>query len=252
MEKESKTVAWFSAGVSSAVAIKLVIDEVDEIIYNHIDDQHEDSLRFIRDCEKWFGKEVQIIQSERFKNVEEALLSANAIRFPGGAPCTSRLKQQVRKDWEKSQTQYDLTYIWGMDSTEVKRMEGLELHMPDQKHRCPLIEQRIGKEEAHQILNASGIKRPIMYDLGYRNNNCVGCIKGGKGYWNKIRVDFPEVFEQRSKLERRIGRSILKTSEKKGNKATPIFLDELDPDAGRDETIIMEDCGIMCEIMKIR
>lgn len=31
-----------------------------------------------------------------------------------------------------------------------------------------------------------------MYDLGYANNNCIGCVKGGIGYWNKIRIDFPE------------------------------------------------------------
>ena len=37
------TVSWFSAGVSSAVATRLAIDEIDEIIYTHIDDQHEDS-----------------------------------------------------------------------------------------------------------------------------------------------------------------------------------------------------------------
>ena len=34
--------------------------------------------------------------------------------------------------------------------------------------------------------------------MGYNNNNCIGCIKGGMGYWNKIRVDFPEVFEKRN------------------------------------------------------
>ena len=32
-----------------------------------------------------------------------------------------------------------------------------------------------------------------MYDLGYPNNNCIGCIKGGMGYWNRIRKDFPDI-----------------------------------------------------------
>lgn len=58
-----------------------------------------------------------------------------------------------------------------------------------------------------------------MYDLGYPNNNCVGCVKGGMGYWNKIRVDFPEVFERRARQEREIGHSCIKG----------VFLDELDP-----------------------
>jgi len=31
----------------------------------------------------------------------------------------------------------------------------------------------------------------------------------GIGYWNKIRVDFPEVFKKRCKMERLIGGRIL-------------------------------------------
>ena len=81
-----------------------------------------------------------------------------------------------------------------------------------------------------------------MYDLGYSNNNCVGCPKGGIGYWNKIRVDFPEVFELRAKREREIGHTCLK------DKNGPIYLDELDPNRGRMEDEIMEECSIFCQI----
>ena len=40
-----------------------------------------------------------------------------------------------------------------------------------------------------------------MYKLGYNNNNCIGCVKGGQAYWNKIRIDFPETFNKMAKLE---------------------------------------------------
>ena len=75
-----------------------------------------------------------------------------------------------------------------------------------------------------------------MYDLGYRNNNCIGCVKGGMGYWNKIRIDFPEVFERMAKLEREIGHSCI----------NGIFLDELEPGRGRMEDEIIPDCSVMC------
>lgn len=58
------------------------------------------------------------------------------------------------------------------------------------------------------------------------------------GYWNKIRVDFPEVFEARAKLERDIGRSCIKG----------VFLDELDPKRGHGIKEIMPDCGMLCSI----
>lgn len=71
---------------------------------------------------------------------------------------------------------------------------------------------------------------------------CIGCVKGGMGYWNQIRKDFPEVFESRAKMERVIGASILKDSAT----GEPVFLDELDPDRGRMQEEIMPDCSIMC------
>lgn len=66
------------------------------------------------------------------------------------------------------------------------------------------------KKEVHGIFEKSGIKRPIMYDMGYPNNNCIGCVKGGMGYWNKIKIDFPEVFKKRCEMERKIGGKIFK------------------------------------------
>ena len=59
---------------------------------------------------------------------------------------------------------------------------------------------------------------PKMYKLGYSHNNCVGCVKGGNGYWNRIRIDFPDVFKKMSKIERDIGVTILKyrSGKKKG------------------------------------
>lgn len=67
-------------------------------------------------------------------------------------------------------------------------------------------------------------------------------LGGGKGYWNKIRKDFPEVFEDRAKMEREIGNTIIKGVN------GPIFLDELDPNAGRMSDEIMEDCSLFCSI----
>lgn len=243
------TVAWFSAGVSSAVATKLEIDRIDRIIYTHIDDQHQDTMRFVKDCEQWFGKPIEILQS-KYKNVSNACRAAGNgklrekggfINSPRGANCTSWLKKRVRKEWEQDHSEYHLTYVWGMDAAETKRADRLHETMPDQEHLFPLIERRIHKSEAHQILKASGIKRPAMYDLGYPNNNCVGCVKGGRGYWNKIRVDFPEVFAARATMEREIGASCI----------NGIFLDELDTDAGRNQQIIVDDCGILCEMIGI-
>ncbi len=230
-------VCWISAGVSSFIAGYLERDTIDKFIYIDIEDQHPDSMRFIKDCEKVLGKEIEVLKSSEYNTVEDCIRTAGVLKMPYGfAPCTNWLKKRVRKQWEEAHKDYEITYVWGMDCNEKHRAENLVETMIEFNHCFPLIERNLSKADAHGINFSLGVKRPYMYDLGYNNNNCIGCIKGGMGYWNKIRVDFPEVFESRAKLERDIGYSILKEC----------YLDELDPNRGRMSEEIMEDCSIFC------
>ena len=230
-------VVWLSAGVSSFVAGYLA-DNVDEYIYIDIEDQHPDSMRFIRDCERVLGKEVTILYSPFYRNVEQVCTSVRYVNGVHGAPCTRMLKKQVRKRWELDHMTDDLTYVWGMDCNEKHRAERIIEGFPQVKHEFPLIDKGFTKDDAHGICRQLGIKRPAMYDMGYNNNNCIGCVKGGAGYWNKIRQDFPEVFERRAKMEREIGHSILKDC----------FLDELPVDKGRMSDEVMDECSILCQL----
>jgi len=235
------TVSYFSGGVSSAVATMLAIDDIDRIMYTHIDDQHPDTMRFVQDCEDWFGRPVEIMQSP-LRSVDNACRMASFIRSRnGGAACTQRLKRQVRKQFERD-NEGRMTIVWGLDWGERDRAMRLTTMMPHHEHQFPLIDHKMSKEHAHEVLRASGIKRPAMYDLGYHNNNCIGCVKGGMGYWNKIRINFPDVYAQRAAMERLIGFPIIS----KG-----VWLDELDPERGRHAGPICDDCGIMCELMSI-
>lgn len=229
-------VVWLSAGVSSFIAGYLVKDTVDKWIYIDIADQHPDSMRFIKDCEKVVGIEVEILKSDEFNTVEEVIRKFRYINSPYGAPCTGMLKKKVRKQWENEHIGEQITYVWGMDLNERNRAERLMQSQPEYKHEFPLIDNNISKQDAHAILDRLGIKRPVMYDLGFLNNNCVGCVKGGMWYWNQIRKQFPDVFEQRAKLEREIGHSCL----------NGMYLDELPIGAGRKNEEISQDCGVMC------
>lgn len=229
-------VSWFSAGVSSAVATKL--SKPDLIIYNHVDDQHPDTMRFISDCEKWFGQKVIITQSP-YKNVENACRMAACITIPGTVtPCTKFLKIRERKLWEMKNPGRH-TYVWGLDMDEVARMDSKIESMPGYDHEFPLKD--LSKEDCHGLLKSAGINRPTMYDLGFPNNNCIGCVRGGMGYWNLIRKLFPEVFASRVKLERLLGHSIIKG----------VYLDELKEDRGHRQEPILEECGVFCQIKQI-
>lgn len=233
MDGKKTKVAWISAGVSSFISAYLS-ENVDHYVYIDIDDQHPDSLRFIKDCEKVLGREIEILKSP-YGCVENVLRKRRYINGSHGAPCTMELKKKVRLQWEQGRG--ELTYVWGFDCNEKHRAQRMAESFPEYNHEFPLIDRSLTKEDAHGLLERLGIKRPLMYDLGYQNNNCVGCVKGGMGYWNKIRKDFPEVFERRAKLEREIGSSCIKGT----------FLDELDENAGRTSEINAE-CSLLCEL----
>lgn len=233
-------VCWISAGISSFIAGYLEKDTIDKFIYIDIADQHPDSIRFIKDCEKALGKEIDVLKSAEYDSVEDAIRAAGVIRMArnGFAPCTAYLKKRVRKQWEFEHADCEITYVWGFDLNEKRRAENVTETMFEFKHEFPLIENSLTKQDCHAMAARLGVKRPAMYDLGYSNNNCIGCVKGGMGYWNRIRVDFPDVFASRAKLERDLNCKCLKEC----------FLDELEPDRGRMSEEILEDCGIFCEL----
>lgn len=244
----SRIVAWFSGGITSAVACKLALDKYPdvEIVFIETGSHHPDLIRFLRDCEKWFGKEITILQHDTLKSVDDCIRKYKFINSPSGARCTFTLKSEVRIKWEKSNPDID-TYVWGFEAgaKEEARAKRLKAKQASRKHIFPLIEAGMDKQSAINYVQAAGIAIPEMYKLGYTNNNCVGCVKGGMAYWNKIRVDFPEVFDRMAKLEREIGAKCLKA----------YYLDELPPDAGRGQKPLVTECGSTgegCEIDKMR
>ena len=156
------------------------------------------------------------------------------INGSNGAPCTTLLKKRVRQEWERTLDEPPV-YIWGYDVGERHRADSI---IESSEFTCefPLINEWMTKPDCHGFLAELGIKRPVMYDLGYSNNNCIGCVKGGKGYWNKVRKDFPQVFKRRAKQERLIGHSCIKD----------VFLDELDKNVGNMAKEIMPECSLAC------
>lgn len=236
MKKKLK-VCWISAGVSSFLAGYLA-GYVDEFIYIDIENQHPDSMRFIKDCEKALGKPIQTLKSN-YGSTQNVIKQFRFINGIHGAKCTEILKKRVRKEWEYEHREYDITYVWGFDFKEKNRADRLLETMPNFNHEFPLIDKMLSKQDVHGMFERLfDFPRPKMYDLGYSNNNCIGCVKGGMGYWNKIRVDFPEVFDRMAKLEREVGHSCI----------NGVYLDELEPDRGRMEDEIMPDCSIMCHL----
>jgi 3'-phosphoadenosine 5'-phosphosulfate sulfotransferase (PAPS reductase)/FAD synthetase len=246
-----RIVSWFSCGAASAVATKISLGNgdpsVDFVIANcEIREEHPDNLRFLRDCEDWYQRKIVILGNDQYdRSTDEVYRKTRYLVGPKGARCTTELKRMVRKDFQRP----DDILVLGFTAEETKRLDRfLEQNAECHEVRAPLIERGLTKADCLAMIERAGIKLPAMYRLGYRNNNCIGCVKGGAGYWNKIRRDFPERFAEMAKIERELGRTICKIEGNEGGKrwSKRVFLDELPPDQGRypDEPDIS--CGIFC------
>ena len=239
--KEQRFLSWFSCGAASAVATKLAIASVKNvtIAYCEVIEEHPDNKRFLKDCEKWFGQEVIILRDEFYKGSIYNVFETNYMRTPNGSPCTRALKKRVRLRFERPTD----TQVFGYTSEEENRVNRF-IDANNGVDIWPiLIEKGLTKSDCLAMIEHAGIELPEMYKLGYRNNNCIGCVKGGMGYWNKIRVDFPDHFKRMADLEKRKGYTVLKepkTSE-------PIYLHDLDPERGNYPKEVEIDCGIFCQ-----
>lgn len=242
-------IGWFSCGITSAVACKMALElyEDVELFYIETGSAHEDNKRFISDCENWYGKKINIIKNSKgYENVIDVIYKIRYVNGVGGASCTLKLKKEVRYDLEKKYTKdlfNNIEYygqVWGFEfeRKQVNRAIRFMEQYPETKPLFPLIEKGITKNNCAAMIINAGIELPVMYKLGYPNNNCIGCVKGGKGYWNKIRIDFPEQFEEMIKAERYAGHSCINGT----------FLDELNPNDGRESKIILPNCSTICDV----
>ena len=235
-----RTIAWFSCGAASAVATKLALQETPlEIVYCHVQEEHPDNLRFKNDCEKWFGQEIKVIKNEKYNgSIYEVFEKTRYIVGVAGAPCTRLLKKEMRKEFERPGDRQ----VFGYTVEEQDRVDRFIDANNDVNLWSILIDKGLTKQDCLAILQRAGIELPVMYKLGYQNNNCIGCVKGGLGYWNKIRVDFPNQFNRMAEMEKKINAKILKHNGER------IWLTDLPKDAGDYPTEQAIECGIFCQM----
>lgn len=239
-----RIVCWFSCGAAYAVATKLAIKANNgrkELVVARcrIDEEHPDNDRFSKECEEWFGVPVIELCSEKYgSSIYSVFEKRKYIAGIAGAPCTLHLKKEVRKQFQRPND----IHVFGYTVDEVSRADRFIDANNDLDLWSVLIDAGLSHKDCLSIVDRAGIKLPEMYQLGYSNNNCIGCVKGGAGYWNKIRVDFPETFEKMSLLERKLNASILRSGGER------VFLDELNPESGRYESEPSVQCGIFCEM----
>lgn len=239
-------VVWFSCGAASAVAAKLMVDdlgtdpEVLEIVYcDTMSTEHEDNARFMRDVEAWIGRPVTLIKSDKYSDIDDVFQRARYMAGIGGAKCTTVMKKAPRIKWQRPAD----IHVFGYTADERKRAESFEDRNPSLDVEWPLIDRGITKDDCLSRLVRAGIDLPIMYSLGFAHNNCLGCVKAtSPGYWNRTRRHFPEVFARRARQSDIIGAKLVRV------RGVRIPLSELEPGEGLAEPDGDIECGPVCQL----
>jgi 3'-phosphoadenosine 5'-phosphosulfate sulfotransferase (PAPS reductase)/FAD synthetase len=203
-------VSWFSNGAASAVATKLAIAKYKDVqIFNCVVmEEHEDNIRFADDCAKWFGQEITFLSNDEYNaSIYEVFEKKRYISGRLGAPCTTELKKKLREEMQ----QPDDIHVFGYTVDEKDRVDRFIDANNDVEIVTPLIDEGLTKIDCLAMIQDAGIELPAMYKLGYKNNNCLGCVKAqSPSYWLKIKQDFPYNFNTIARLEAKINCNLIK------------------------------------------
>lgn len=241
---DSRIVCWFSCGAASAVATKIAISENAGrrelvVVRCVVREEHPDNDRFAAECEQWLGVPIINLMDEKYDGSVYGVIEARKyIAGINGAPCTVALKKDVRVGFQRPSD----THVFGYCAEEQKRFDAF-LDANNISILAPRIDAGVTHSECLALIERAGIELPAMYKLGYKHNNCIGCVKAtGAGYWNKIKVDFPVEFHRMATVSRALGVRMTRKGDDR------IFLDELEAGEGNynDEPEIQ--CGIFCEV----
>jgi hypothetical protein len=172
------------------------------------------------------------LKSADYRDTWQVWEERRYLNGPAGALCTTELKKSLRFAFERPGD----VQVFGYTIEEQGRAERFRKNNPDVTLWCPLIDDGLRKSDCLALIERAGIRLPAMYALGYKNNNCIGCVKGGAGYWNKIRRDFPAVFDRMAVLEQQIGANCIN--------GKPLIA--LTPTEGRYQEEPDMDCSLLC------
>jgi hypothetical protein len=205
VSKDNPVIAWWSGGVTSAVACKLTIETfgIGNIRLIFIDTLNEDidTYRFKIECEEWYGKEIEMVRRLEYANIKEVWYKFLSLNVAHGAICSSELKRDLRVQFLK---QNAFSYnVFGFDIDEPKRAKAMAKNYPEINPQFPLLMLGLSKKDCIKKLQEARITIPRAYSLGLNNNNCLktGCVQGGIGYWQMMRTLIPENFYKMAQVE---------------------------------------------------
>lgn len=183
---ETRRIVSVSSGLGSAYVWKLVADRYGPEnvtgVFTDVNGEHPDNYRFLAETQYAIGSRLIKITNDG-DTIWDVF---KRHRFLGNTRvdlCSRILKREAILSWLRGNVDPTNTIIsLGIDWTEAHRFDRAQPRWAADGFTidAPLIDQPRDKQDAQAWLDAEGIRRPYLYDLGFEHANCGGgCVKAG-------------------------------------------------------------------------
>jgi hypothetical protein len=249
-------IAWVSAGAASAIAAKLTQRKHGaDVIYAYCETggEHPDNERFLGDLMRWLNAPLVRLKSEKYPDTWAVWEDREYLAGIDGAPCSGELKFKPRAAFQQPGDLHIFGYT--ADKPDAIRANRMRLNWPDMQIETPLIDAGLDKRACLQMIENAGIQLPVLYRLGFPNNNCIPCVKSSSpAYWALVRFRFPDEFNRLAVLSRELGVKLAIIGREKGPDGKPrnirAFIDDIPADQPMLDPIVPS-CDFLCSLAEM-
>lgn len=158
--------------------------------------EDEDAYRFLREGSAVIGGALEWVSAGKdvWRTFEDARYMGNS-RID---PCSRILKREMARKWIEERFKPDeVTLYIGIDWTEAHRAVKNKKFWEPYNVEFPMTDAPyMDKEQMCQWAESLGVKRPILYELGFAHNNCGGfCVKAGLGQFYNLLKTMPDRYQ---------------------------------------------------------
>ncbi len=229
-------VVMFSGGVGSWAAASRVVSKhgPEHVVLLFADTliEDEDLYRFVDDAVEQLG--CSFVRIADGRDPWQVFTDVKLLGNTHHDPCSRVLKRDLLRRHIKSTYDPETTVIYlGIDWTEVHRLVSIKTRWGVWDVRAPMCEAPyMDKCDMLEALEASGIKRPRLYRLGFPHNNCGGfCVKAGQAHFRLLLNTMPDRYAYHEAMEaewrKQSGHDYAILRDRTGGNTKPLTLEAL-------------------------
>tara|TARA_S200002703_G_scaffold20926_1_gene17420 strand:+ start:183 stop:935 length:753 start_codon:yes stop_codon:yes gene_type:complete len=206
--------------------------------------EDEDLYRFLDDTEKQLG--VDLIRLKDGRTPWDVYKDTRMLGNSRIDNCSRTLKREMSWKW-LAENAPDATLVFGIDWTEMHRLDGLMSRYADMGHdvEAPMCDAPWKtKDGVIEWMNAEGLEPPRLYKLGFAHNNCGGfCVRAGQAHFAHLLRTMPDRYHEHEQAEQDLrdylGKDIAILRDRVGGNTKPMtlrrFREQIESQASFDE-----------------